>query len=101
MKTIRIEFMSDGEPVRLTAILTDDLLDLSKSKKNQATDICDYPSEGYWSIIFECADATYEVEFKYDEDYPRTLKPRHCLTWESDPDGVLLDSQYCTSISIK
>lgn len=91
MTTIKLEFESNGETVRKTAILTDDLSDLSKSKRNQATDITEYPEDRFWSIIFdESEELQYEVEFEY-EDYRKTLNPIKAITWLN---GVIDDSQY-------
>lgn len=90
MRTIKLQFKSNGETIRKTAILTDDLSELSKSKKNQATDMVDFPEDEFWSLIFEESEViSYEVEFKY-EDYCKTLKPIKAITW---CDGVVDDSQ--------
>ena len=39
MKTIICKFKSDGTDIRKTAVINDSLDGLSKSKKNEATDI--------------------------------------------------------------
>ena len=39
MKSIKCTFKSNGEDVTVTAIVNDELSELSKSKRNQATDI--------------------------------------------------------------
>ena len=44
MKTIICKFKSNGENITTTAIVNDDLSTLSKSKKNEATDIIDSQS---------------------------------------------------------
>ena len=55
MKTIRIKFKSNGETIKKTAIFSDDLSELSKSKKNQADDIIiDYWPDGFCSGIVAC-----------------------------------------------
>ena len=41
MKSIKCTFKSNGEDVTVTAIINDELSELSKSKRNQATDIID------------------------------------------------------------
>lgn len=51
MRTIHATFKVDGKTVKRTAILSDDLSELSKSKKNQCDDIIDDTvDDGYWSI---------------------------------------------------
>ena len=39
MKTVKCIFKSNGEDITVTAIINNELSELSKSKKNQATDI--------------------------------------------------------------
>ena len=39
MKTLQFNFKSNGENIQLSAIANDSLTELSKSKKNQATNI--------------------------------------------------------------
>lgn len=87
MRTLRISFVVDGKNVLRTAILTNDLSELSKSKKNQ----CDYilddsVLEGFWCLVFNESDTLqYEVEFKYDTDaYLKSIEPVKCIVWESD-----------------
>ena len=92
MVTLRLSFQSEGKEIRKTAIVTDDLTDLSTNKKNQAeyifTNSYDF---GYWSIIFEDGDIQYEVEFEYDEENGTpTINPRKAITWRDD---VIVDSQ--------
>lgn len=90
MTTIKLRFQSNGESICKTAIVTDDLARLSKNKRNQATDITEYPEDGFWSIIFEESEnLQYEVEFAI-EDYCKTLNPIKAITWL---DGVVDDSQ--------
>ncbi len=65
MKTIHINFKVDGENVKRTAILKDDLSELSRNKRNQCDEITDDCSQdGFWSLVF-CENFTtqYEVEF--------------------------------------
>lgn len=78
--------MSDGKVVKKTAIINDNLDELSKSKKNEATDIFEpdtLDDEG-WSIYFEISDTLgYEVMFKYAQRVNvKTLKPIKAITWE-------------------
>lgn len=84
METIKVKFKSNGREIRKTAILTDDLSNLSKSKKNQARDIIEYPEDGFWSIVFDESETLqYEVEFAI-ADYQKTLKPIKAITWGDD-----------------
>lgn len=87
MKTIKIQFQSNGETIKRTAIINDCLNELSNSQKNQAYDISnECCSDGYWSILFDGEPGTmYEIEFKYDtENYSETLEPIKAITWVND-----------------
>lgn len=87
MKTILATFKTGGKTIKRTAILNDDLSELSKSKKNQCGDIIDDTTdEGYWSLIFFESDTLqYEVELEYDtEEWRKTLKPIKCIVWDND-----------------
>ena len=87
MKTIHVTFKVDGKAIKRTAILNDDLSELSSSKRNQCGDIIDCTADdGYWSLIFFESDTLqYEVELEYDKDeWRKTLKPIKCLVWEND-----------------
>lgn len=67
MKTIICDFKSNGEKVRKTAVINDNLSELSKSKKNEATDIIDdfMTEDNVWIIFFEENERlSYEVQFK-------------------------------------
>lgn len=100
MTTIKIQFQSNGETVKKTAIINDSLDELSQSKKNQASFIEDgYIDDGYWSILFDGEnDTLYEVEFKYDkENYRKTLEPRIAITWIDD----IIDDVQTASVTIK
>ena len=95
MITLRLSFQSEGKEIRKTAIVTDDLTDLSTSKKNQAVDVITNSYEfGYWSLIFEDGDTQYEIEFEFDMNkLVPTTKPRKAITWRND---VIVDSQKVT-----
>lgn len=95
MVTIRLSFQSEGKEIRKTAIVTDDLTDLSTSKKNQAVDVITNSYQfGYWSLIFEDGDTQYEIEFEFDEkERIPTINPRKAITWRND---VIVDSQKVT-----
>ena len=92
---MRLSFQSEGKEIRKTAIVTDDLTDLSASKKNQAVDIITNSYEfGYWSIIFEDGDTQYEIEFEFDmNEFVPTTNPRKAITWRDD---VVVDAQKVT-----
>lgn len=95
MITLRLSFQSEGKEIGKTAIVTDDLTDLSVSKKNQAVDVITNSYEfGYWSLIFEDVDTQYEIEFEFDiNEFVPTTKPRKAITWRND---VIVDSQKVT-----
>lgn len=97
MKTIICKFKSEGVEIRKTAILNDSLDDFSKSKKNEATDICgpyEYSDHQEWSIYFHVSDALgYEVVFKCDRNRTKTLEPLRAVTWSGEDAGVVTDSQ--------
>jgi hypothetical protein len=82
MRTIKCTFKSNGEVVKVTAIVSDDLTTLSKSKKNQATDIVDeeWNDGETWGIVFAGDKADYELHFKMKKQL-RTLKPVKAVTW--------------------
>ena len=92
---MRLSFQSEGKEIRKTAIVTDDLADLSTSLKNQAVDII--PNSylfGYWSLIFEDGNTQYEIEFEFDMNkLVPTTTPRKAITWRDD---VIVDSQKVT-----
>lgn len=95
MITMRLSFQSEGKEIRKTAIVTDDLIDLSASKKNQAVDVITNSYQfGYWSLIFEDGDTQYEIEFEFDmNELVPTTNPRKAITWRND---VIVDSQKVT-----
>ncbi len=99
MVTLKLTFESEGKTIKRTAIITDDLTDLSTSKKNQAVDlITNSYWDGYWSLIFEDGNTQYEVEFEFDkENREPTLKPRKAITWVDD---VVVDSQFVTTLKV-
>ena len=84
MTKLKLTFLSNGKTIKRTAILTDDLMELSKSKQNQADDIVE--DDDYWSLIFcENDDTQYEVEFKVNEQsFHRTLVPIKAITWHKN-----------------
>lgn len=87
MRTIHISFKVKGEIIKRSAIISDDLSYLSKSKKNQCDDIIDDTlDDGYWSLIFfESNTKHFEIEFEYDRDnWQKIIKPIKCIVWEND-----------------
>lgn len=96
MKTIICNFKSNGEKVRKTAVINDNLSELSKSKKNEATDIIDdfMTENNVWIIFFEENERlSYEVQFKVDKEGNKTLTPVKGITWEGGDDAVITDVQ--------
>ena len=83
----------------MTAIVSDDLTKLSKSKRNQATDIVDeeWNDGKTWCIVFAGDKADYELHFKM-KDHVRTLEPVRAVTWVGKDRSVVDDSQYFTVV---
>ena len=105
MKTVKCTFKSNGENITVTAIINNELSELSKSRKNQATDIIDdfIQEEEVWCLFFEMSPSLeYEIQFKVEKDsLQKTLKPVKAVTWEgSDDDSVITDVQK-VSVNIK
>ena len=105
MKTIVCKFKSDGKEIRKTAIINDSLDALSKSKRNEATDILEPDTVDYegWCIFFEVTDTlAYEIMFGYDrENDTKTLKPVKAITWDgSDIDHVVITDVQEVSVRI-
>ena len=99
MKSIKCTFKSNGEDVTVTAIINDDLSELSKSKRNQATDIIDdfIKEDEVWCLFFEISPSLgYEIQFKVDKNGTKTLKPVKAITWEGGDDAVITDVQNVT-----
>lgn len=87
--------MSNGEQVNLTAIINDELSELSSSKKNQATDIINdlIMEDNIWCLFFEITDTlSYEIEFKAESEC-KTLIPVKAITWEGGEDAIISDVQ--------
>lgn len=101
MKTIQCSFLSNGEKIRKTAILNDSLTELSKSKKNEATDIIDdfIQEDNVWIVFFAESDSLgYEVQFKTGQSGTKTLQPVKAITWEGKDLDVITDEQ---KVSVK
>lgn len=99
MKSIKCTFKSNGEDVTVTAIINDELSELSKSKRNQATDIIEdfIKEDEVWCLFFEISPSLgYEIQFKVDKNGTKTLKPVKAITWEGGDDAVITDVQNVT-----
>ena len=96
MKTLQFNFKSNGEIIQLSAVIGDSLTELSKSKKNQATDIIEedmYEGKN-WGLFFDINDTLgYEIQMKLDKNYQRTLIPIKAITWEGCDDAIITDVQ--------
>ncbi len=99
MKTVKCTFKSNGEDITVTAIINNELSELSKSRKNQATDIIDdfIQEEEVWCLFFEMSPSLgYEIQFKVDKNETKTLIPVKAITWEGGEDAVITDVQKVT-----
>jgi len=96
MKTLQFNFKSNGENIQLSAVINDSLTELSKSKKNQATDIIGedmYEGEN-WGLFFEISgNVGYEIQMKLDKHLQRILTPIKAITWEGGADAIITDEQ--------
>jgi len=105
MKTIVCSFKSNGEDIKVTAVINDALTELSKSKKNQATEILDEYclEDGAWGFIFDVSDdLNYEVHFRLDpENGEKTLKPIKAITWEGEGDAQTITDVQLVTVKIK
>ena len=96
MITIKCTFLSEGETIKKTAILSDNLKTLSQSEKNECFEVSiELYNDGFWSIFLEGEPGVqYEIEFVYDlENHQQTLEPIKAITWQDD---VITDSQSVT-----
>lgn len=104
MKTIKCTFKSNGENITKTAVISDDLSTLSKSKKNEATDIIDdfITEDEIWIIFFEVSDHLgYEVQLKVDGDGNKTLKGLKAITWQSEHGDLVITDEQSVKITVK
>lgn len=97
MRTIKVIFMSEGVEVRKTAVLTDDLAGLSRSKRNEATDILEpgETEENTWALFFAVSDNSgYELQFQYNmEQNRKTILPVKAITWGGKENCIITDVQ--------
>lgn len=102
MKQITCKFKFNGELITLIGVVTDDLTELSISRKNKVTDIIDdyIDIDGVWSLYFEISSSLgYEIQFKaetVDCETHKTLEPVKAIIWEGGTDGVITDEQQVT-----
>lgn len=104
MKTIKFTFKSNGDNITKTAVISDDLSTLSKSKKNEATDIYDdfKKEDEIWIIVFEVSDhLLYEVQLKFDVNGNKTLKGMKAITWESEHGELVITDEQRVKITVK
>lgn len=104
MKTIKFTFKSNGDNITKTAVISDDLSTLSKSKKNEATDIYDdfKKEDEIWIIVFEVSDhLLYEVQLKLDVNGNKTLKGMKAITWESEHGELVITDEQRVKITVK
>lgn len=95
--TIKIHFKYENRKHTLTAILNDDLT-LSKSRKNQATDIIDNYDDSRWAIVFDLDDEIiYEAVMLRNVDGGKSMKVKYVIIWGGTDRSTLLDSVIATS----
>ena len=93
MVTITIEFEYEGKKHNLKAMLNNTLTELSKSKKNDATEINDdFGDEDRWSIIFGQYDLFIEaVMYRDSDDGEKTTSVDYIIIWNGDVIEAELD----------
>lgn len=93
MVTITIEFEYEGKKHNLKAMLNNDLSQLSKSKKNDATEINDdFGDDERWSIIFGQYELFVEaVMYRDSDDYEKTPSVDYIIIWNGDVIEAELD----------
>lgn len=105
MKTIICKFLSDGHLIKKTAVLNDSLDALSKSKKNEATEIIgpEWFDFDEWSIFFEISETqVYEIVCAYDrENCVKILKPIKAITWSCSSDNPVITDSQSVSFTIR
>jgi hypothetical protein len=105
MKQLKIKFMVGGKVYNRTAILTDDLRQLSKSKRNQCEDIVNGVADelGIWSLNFD--NGTIECDFRahIDEDGNEvcTLEPYEVLIWNNEGGGCITNDFTPFTVTVK
>lgn len=83
MVTITIKFDYDGNKQTLKACLKNDMMTLSESKQNQATDLIeDAGDDDRWSLVFDTdGDEMYEVVMYRDADGEKTTEAEYVIVW--------------------
>ena len=86
MVTITIEFEYEGKKHNLKAMLNNTLTELSKSKKNDVTEIIDDTGDDErWSIIFGQYDLFIEaVMYRDSDDREKTTSVDYIIIWNGD-----------------
>ncbi len=105
MKQLKIKFTVDGTEYRRTAILSDDLTQLSKSKRNQCEDIVNGVADELhiWSLYFD--NGTIECDFHahIDDDGNEvcTLNPYEVLFWNNEGGGCITNDFTPFTVEVK
>lgn len=99
MVTITIEFEYEGKKHNLKAMLNNSLTELSKSKKNDATEIIDNTGDDErWSIIFGEYDLFVEaVMYRDSEDGDKTTSVDYAIIWN----GEILEAEIDVKSGVK
>lgn len=101
--TIKIRFKFENRKHTLTAILKDNWT-LSKSRKNQATDIIEnYGDDSRWSIVFDLDnEIMYEAVMLRDVNGDKSMKVEYVIIWGGTDRSAILDSVTAiSSVNIK
>lgn len=96
--TIKICFYFENRKRTLTAILKDDGT-LSKSRKNQATDIIEnFGDDSRWSIVFDIDNGIlYEAIMLRNVNGDKSMKVKHVIIWGGTDRDAILDTVTATS----
>ncbi len=83
MVTITIKFDYEGNKQTLKACLKNDMMTLSESKQNQATDVEeDTGDEDRWSLFFDTdGDEMFEAVMYRDADGDKTTEVDYVIVW--------------------
>lgn len=94
MVTISIGFEYEGNKKTLKACIKNDMMTLSDSKQNQATDIVeDFGDEDRWSLVFDTdCDEMYEAVMYRDADGVKTTEVEYVIVWGgTDKQAILAE----------
>lgn len=83
MVIITIRFEYEGKQRTLKACLKNDMMTLSESKQNQATDLIeDFGDDDRWSLVFDTdGDEMYEAVMYRDADGEKTTEVDYIIVW--------------------